>query len=314
MNGLRGLLFLSLGTLPLIAPAADLGAANAFNAFIFNNADLHGSDSFGAIAVGNNLTLDNYQVNARNLGVNLPGMSNIGLLVGNTLTAQGGAARVERGDAFVRNGVSSGNLLFNGGTLRTGAAVSTGVFATQQAYSISQTSAIAGLTSTAFATALDASSTSNNLKINLANVATVNGRKTIKVDGGLFSSAKTLDIMNAGSETVIFDVTGGSSVNWNWNINTSNASKLLWNFSTQTNLTISKEWKGSILAPTATVVQNEVINGGNLIAFNWTANQRELHFAGDTTPFGGNAPVPEPASLTALGLGAAAFLRRRRAK
>ncbi len=295
------------------ASAADLGPANLFNAFIFNDAQLTQSDSFGSIAVGRDLRLQDYQVNSRNLGFTLNGMANIGLLVGRNLTAVGGAARVDRGNAFVKGSVT-GTLGFNGGSLFTGAAVDTSVFGQQQAYSLGQSNAIRNLSGTNVTGGGPA--WPNVLTIDLNTIsADPDGRQVLRIDASVINANQNvaLNLVNGSSNrTVIFDVLG-TSVNWTWVTNYQFEDKLLWNFKDTTALTIGRMFDGSILAPLATVTQNELIEG-NLIANNWFGNSRELHFGNDTRRFSGNPPVPEPATMTALAIGLAAVLRRRRAR
>ncbi|MDX2065023.1 MAG: collagen-binding domain-containing protein, partial [Fimbriimonadaceae bacterium] len=54
MKSLRGLVLALAGLSSTVAFAGDLGVANGFNAFIFENANTTGGHSEGAMAVGGN--------------------------------------------------------------------------------------------------------------------------------------------------------------------------------------------------------------------------------------------------------------------
>ncbi|RYG40642.1 choice-of-anchor A family protein [bacterium] len=88
---------------------------------------------------------------------------------------------------------------------------------------------------------------------------------------------------------------------------------MLWNFQQISTLTIGqRDFNGSILAPGASVIVDGGNVNGHVIANSLLVNNgKELHMGSGIT-FNGVTPVPEPASLAALAVGAAALLRRRR--
>jgi choice-of-anchor A domain-containing protein len=292
------------------ALASNLGVANEFNGFIFGSATLNQSDSFGALAVGSTLTLNDYQVNARNLGVNLPGKPNAGIVAGQKIVANGGAARLERGNAYSPQ--IQGNLLFNGGGAVVGP-VAANFFSDQKAYSTTQSSLIRALPATNILGSGPA--WPNVLTIDLNNVAAVEGRQVLRLDGNVLNNNKNvvLNLSNMNSaRTVIIDVTG-TDIDWSWVTNAQFEDKLLWNFRDAGQIKVGRLFDGSILAPKAHLIQNELIEG-NIIVESWVANSRELHFANDIKKFSGSAPVPEPMTMAILALGAAALAKRRKQK
>lgn len=130
----------------------------------------------------------------------------------------------------------------------------------------------------------------------------------------------TLDFSGYNNQTIVFNVLDDLSVNspivYGWSVNNAPKTHMLWNFGGATEVDANTSFEGSLLAVNAFVNQNQNIEG-TLIAKSWEDNGQELHF-GDSGTFGGNLivpttqPVPEPAPFVALGLGAAALIRRKR--
>jgi hypothetical protein len=123
---------------------------------------------------------------------------------------------------------------------------------------------------------------------------------------------------NVGNRTVLVNVLGTGTLNWLNKQQDQSLNRILYNFSGITNLTVGDvdEFRGSLLAPFATVNQKKNING-NFIAMNWNEVQStELHL-NINKQFNGWVPnppqaVPEPATTVVLGAAVAAYLRRRK--
>lgn len=173
---------------------------------------------------------------------------------------------------------------------------------------------------------------SNNAVIS-AKPATVAGTSNVAVvtiSAGLLASYPSLSIAANGAGTVIINVVGNYTGAPNFQ---SNASNVIWNFTTATQVSLGTEWYGTVLAPYASVTNTNNAIDGSLFAASATLNG-ELHYA----PFSGNvgflntlggggssgggtlltgAPVPEPATVLLFamglaGLGIAGSGRRRR--
>ncbi len=289
--------------------AADLGVAKDFNAFIFGSANTQGGHSAGAIAVGGSWS-GHYEVKQNAFPQvpypSVPGTTNLGLYVGGSIASSGGDFKVLQGNAYIGGGVSGTFQMLNG--FQQFAGTSASVFTSQQAYSLGQSAAISAMSGVQLNT-----SDPNNINVDLsANV--LNGNtKVYWVNSSNITGLKTLNFNNgSASDTVLINVLGSSSIDWGWSINYAHKNKVLFNFVDTATLNVKdRDFSASILAPKATVNQNMNIEG-NLIAANWNNfGSRELHF-GNQFMFNGNAPVPEPATLAILGVGAAALIRRRR--
>lgn len=289
--------------------AVDLGIANDFNAFVFENADTNGGHSDGAVAVGGNWKMG-YEVNGHNLGAStVAGSPNTAIYVGGNITTQG-VARSLRGNVHV-GGTITGTLDVQNGQLNPGGVgASAAIFNQQRNYSTNQSSYLASLTGQAINI-----SDPNNINVNLSSNTGNGNLKVYNVNASQLSSLSTLNLSGGnGNETVVINVTG-TTVNWGWQVNYANKNKLVWNFVDATNITVAnRNFDGSMLAVNATVNQSQNIQG-TMIAKSWVnRNSAELHF-GNQYKFNGNlpsAPVPEPATFLALGAGVAAFIRRRR--
>jgi choice-of-anchor A domain-containing protein len=303
----RTLLFpIALG-LGALSNAADLGVANRFNAFVFENAATAGGHSDGAIAVGGNFNMG-YEANQHDLGATVGASTNVGLYVGGNVVAGSPVARVQRGDAFVGGSVT--------GTLhmQTGAffnAANLAVFSTQLAYSTAQSVAIRSA-----AKQIISIGDPNNINLDVSTNNLNGNRRTYSVDASQLSSLSTFNIQNAtSSDTIIIDVTG-TTVNWGWQVNATYKNKILWNFKDALTINVgARNFDGAMLAPLAHLNQTNNLQG-NVIVKSWSnTGAPELHF-GNQFKFDGDAyePVPEPASVIAIAAGLLGVHRRRRSQ
>jgi choice-of-anchor A domain-containing protein len=303
---LRTGLFVALMSSVAAALGTDsLGLATKYNAVIFGTTTLHSGDIDGALAVGGNLDVRNSFVasalasapkpsfnNATNLGVyvrgNVYGASHLHVNSGRNLYAGGsvsGSPRMNGGGLARSNSPYASNLLFT----------------QQKSYSQTQSAYLKSLGGSAVDT-----SNSNNYK---AVITKTGGLNVFTIDASKLSGGKTLDVVGGnGHETLVFNVTGGSFVNWGTNYN-GNAKRTLWNFANATQLDIKDRLlRGSVLAVNANVDMTCNVDGTMIANALKVSSGAELH----TFTFEGNAPVPEPMTLVALGLGAAALIRRKR--
>jgi len=176
-----------------------------------------------------------------------------------------------------------------------------------------------------------------NLDITADGIASLSSTGTTSISGGAvtftgnysatnifnisaqqLANANGITIDAPTSSDVVINVTGGGAIilpNVSFNFDPSQA---LWNLDSFTSVTGSS-FSGSVLAPYANVTFNSGVFNGTLIAQSLTgAGQFDFApFTGNlNVPGGGgslpNIIVPEPASLTLLGVGAIALLLRRR--
>lgn len=318
MASTKRALILSFLTVSASAHCADLGWANSFNAFIFGNATTYGGHSQGSIAVGGNWTMSYEAQQNSSPRANLPTAPNAGIYVGGNVTVTG-VARVLRGNAYVGGSIYKNNVVDdgaidvqNGYQLYKGSTyVKQSDFTNQYAYSTQQAAymnSLNGITINPFM---------NNLNINLANNNLNGNTKVYNLDASLFNNSATVDFSGLTADTsIIMNVHGGSNINWNWSVNGNIQSKIIWNFLDASSLTLGRQLDGSILAPNTHVKQVSGSINGTLIAGEWTNyNSQELHsFLYSGSGGGSFTPVPEPATMAIMGLGAAAYIRKRRKK
>ena len=344
MNPIRSLVFVPLLALPLAAHAADLGLAKDFNAFVFGNYAAT-SDSEGAVAVGGDFT--GSQNNAMHVNGGqapygkLGTQSNIGLYVGGDYNA---SVNGNANATVYLNAKTGGNVNNSPTVVKSAVNAATfssmaTAFAATKASLIGQSSAIGALASGA--NVIDVSGidysdqnhtklngidlgTRNNLTFNVQSFAKKGVYDGVSVyvfnvsDLGLSALSAYNPILQFNgldaTHTLLLNFTG-TNVAFTPQIQTNSSNAYtLFNFQNATAVSTGPQFTGSILAPKAKLTQGGGNIQGNVVA-NEFVQGGELHFDAGQGTFKGwvpAAPVPEPASMLALGLGAAATLRRRR--
>ena len=302
--------------------AADL--VTRFNAITYGNFTTY-HDVEGPVIVGGNLSGNGTFFNLGiPLGVTLNGFGSV-----NVYGSAAGASYNANGLA-VRIGASSGGSFSGASSVTYNAS-----FPTTAASNWSLVTALStGLANLAPTTSSASFPTagSNNAVIT-ATPAAVNGIANVAVidiSASLLGSYPSLSVNPNGASTVIINVQGNYSAQPNWQNGAAWRTNVIWNFENATSVNFgSTGIQGTVIAPLATVTNNNPIDGG-LFANSYNGNG-ELHykpFTGSTAflnsvvggggPSGGGSSVvavPEPASLALLatGAGALALLRRRRA-
>lgn len=292
-------LFAATLALPLSASAADLGAANNFNAFIFNNATASGGHADGAVAVGGDWTNMGYTVTQQALEPTLGTDTKIGIYLKGNLSLSGTATANSSSNVYVQGTVNKNgnNFNLNGGSLFNQPLSDPGVFASQLTYSSAQANYLSSLTGSSINM-----SDPNNWSINGGNLN--NALEVFNVAGSQLGNNVTLNLSNfSASDTLLLNVTGGGNINYNVQVNGFSDSKILWNFGKASTIKINRQFDGSLLGYDATVNQYANIQG-TLIANNWNVyNSTEIHFGNGLT-FTGNVPpppaVPEASSVFGL--------------
>ncbi len=122
-----------------------------------------------------------------------------------------------------------------------------------------------------------------------------------------------LDATIGNSETLIINVSGTGPIDINKNFTgglQGNESKILFNFYEATSITVSRNFRGALYAPLATVAQGGTNIDGTVVAASFSQNA-EVHNAlfRSYLPF---TPIPEPSVALVTGIGLLLTLRRRR--
>ena len=272
----------------MFAQAGVLGAADGYNVFTKGNFSSQYSDTEGKMAVGGNLTANGYSIGLKkgNQGVNLQ---------------------------------VKGNLTYSNGSIY-GASLVDG---TANVSSANTGSISKGVTIDFDAAFQDLTQKSNSWFNLTANGTVSKPYSTVNFNG----SDSSLNIFTIDADTlwnasdVRFNVAAGSTVlvnvsgsnvrfkNYGYGLNGLSQNNLLWNVAGAS--TVSYDYlEGSLLAANANVTTGWGVINGQVIANSWSGNSQinDYTFTGNLP----TEPVPEPATIAVLSLGAAALLKRRK--
>ena len=244
--------------------------------------------------------------------------SNATVKVGGTIANTTGSS----GSTIESGGAGHGYLNANGGTITTnkGAAFTAGLqgginseAANLEANLTSLSASLSGLGTTA------GNSSANSYGAWTFNaVSDGTGKSVFNLPEAAFSGWQwTLNVADP-TLTVIFNVSGDGSYNWNSALAGAFAGmsdKIIWNFGDATKLDISQAVYGSILAPLAKVGANSALNGSVVAGELKASSGVNLGtYAGGNLGFGEPEAVPEPATWAMLisGFGLVGFMMRRR--
>jgi len=280
--------------------AIDLGTAGKFNAFVFSDFTSNASDTEGAVAVGGNMNVSSYSVNANNKPYN-----GSALVVANDLGFTNGS--IKHGNAYV------------GGTATTAG--------------VDVNAIVGGSAPVSFAnekTALLALSSGLSALSANGSVAYAYGGVTFKWDGSsgvqvfnvsgsdLYNVTSSSFAQLSANQTIIVNVSGafagfqGGSPNGFSNYN------VLFNFYDATTLSFNNVGVyGSVLAPFATVSGGGGQINGNVIVNAWDSNiqiNANHYFKGADIDIPQVSAVPElePYALLMAGLSLVGYAARRR--
>ncbi len=291
----------------------------------------------GSVYAGGNTSGGNINVNggSGSVSINASNAAQVTLNGGGTARIAGNTGNVNmNGGGLLYTGSVNGSVNLNGGATKT--QVANAGITTPTAPS----SSVAGSFSSTFQAPLTTLSgeldalTANSQATRAGNALTFNaapnsgGQAVFDIDSSVFAPNSTVTIQLNGATSVVINVNVDSCVSavcalsmpssLNFVNPTGYAERVLWNFVNATAIAFANEFGGSVLAPYATVSNQNPING-TLVAANYNGNG-ELHsypYAGSLNTSGSNVSptaVPEPSSLLVLsaGLGGLAWMRRRR--
>ncbi len=239
---------------PVSTLAIDLGVAGAFNVFALHNFISSGSDTEGAIAVGNDLTLSNYSVNA--LGLAYHGLSAV---VGGSLSFYGGSLH---GTATYGASQHSGQLS-NGDVVRKASPDFS--FANEATRLTALSDQVATLATTGSVTVQGGGLTFTGDGKSAVQVFSISGAQLMSASVSNFAKLSP-------GQTVIVNVTGSAAGFSGGTPNGFGAYNTLFNFSNAQTLSFNNVgvW-GSILAPRAQVNGGGGQINGNVIVKDWNS-------------------------------------------
>lgn len=282
-----------------MASVLDFGVAGQFNAFIFENFTSSNSDVEGAVAVGGNMTVQNYSVNALNKPVD-----NFALVVGNNLNYTNGS--VSHGNIYVGGTATTTSFGASGAIVNGSSPIN---FTQERTYLENLSASIKNLSPTGTVTYAFSGVqlfASNNTDPQIFNIDgdLYNTKNNISFNG--FSAGQTI-ILNISGLSIKFN--GGAGTNFS-GYNT------LFNLYDATTLDTGSSAYGSVLATKADVVGSYAAINGNVIAKSWNNNTQVNLNAFKSTNVDGLVvtPVPEPAqsAMMIAGLSALMLISRRR--
>jgi choice-of-anchor A domain-containing protein len=279
-----------MGAMASGAWAQVFGAAADYNAFVLEAYNGFNSDSEGKVAVGGNATIQNYDI-----GLLDPGGD--ALVVGGSLSFTNGTIR---GNSVVNGSASySGTAFTNGGSAQAGMPLN---FGAAGSYLMGVSDVWESLASTGTAQNqfgnLNLSGANANLNVFNLTAAQLSGISSVNVNVPEGAAA----IINVAGSSVSFPSIGYS---YNGSQNRDKFANVAWHLPDASSVSMNS-LNGTLFAPKAAISGNNGAINGQLIAksFNGSLQMNDVKFTG-------NAPVPEPGTLLALGAGAALLARRR---
>ncbi len=302
-------------------PSIPSGTALTVGGNLLGNVNVNGP----GLSVGGNISTSNLNLNkggdvhvggnvTSNFNANFNGSGS--LYVVNNVNG-GVNVNANGGSAYIGGSVF-GNVNANGGgTLHTGSAVPAatqpdiaGLIASARDTLTTYSGQLAAMTA-------DSSITQVGNKLIFEAAAGSDGVAVFDISGAsLLNSASEFQFSLNGATSVVINVTGiGSNLlniaaNFLGGVATTLASNTIWNFTDAENITIGKQFGGTILAALANLTTYGNIEG-TVIAANLIQNA-EIHYNGPTTVV---ATTPLPAALPLFGAALLAFgLMRRRSE
>ena len=286
-------------TLTNQASAAIIGPAVDYNVFIFGSGSFmsQNTDTMGNLAAGGNVSLTNYAV-AQGIAGNSGATPNPArIVVGSKLTAQNGGVGSNQNGAiyYGTSAPSLTNFTARGGQFANQSLVNFGTSTGLYKNLSTQLGGLSANGSTVFNSTSDLLSlTGSNSSLNVFDVSIAN-----------LNASKGIDISAKAGSTVLINVTGtGTATFSNGSVVESGISStgaaVLYNFISASTVSLpgSKDPKGSILAPNASVTGGFGAMSGQLIADSYSGNTQF-----DNVQFTGVLPVPVPAALWLLASG-----------